>query len=328
MVHSPVEETCLNCHIPHSGKFQKLLKAENICIDCHGSMIEGKVVHSPVESKECLSCHTPHTSTETKLKKEPLPKLCFSCHDDKMFGKNYVHKPAKAECNLCHAPHSENNEKLLYGKNEKLCERCHKEIVTNAKTANNPHPPVKDGQCKACHDPHSSDAAKVLLDVPVILCNNCHSLGDAKKAKSIHSPVEDGSCAACHDVHGGASKKFLKKSFLETNYVSYRPQLFELCFECHSSDIAKYEKTLTATEFRSGDRNLHYVHVNKEKGRNCRFCHDPHLSSQEKLIKQAFKGFGIWNIPIQYEKTFTGGGCVVGCHKPYYYDRLKPVKNK
>ncbi|GAB4432265.1 MAG: cytochrome c3 family protein [bacterium] len=327
-VHPPVQEDCKNCHTPHSGKFTKLLKKENICIDCHGTMIEGKVVHPPVEGKECLSCHTPHTSDETKLKKAPLPKLCFECHDSGLFTKKYIHKPVKAECNLCHYPHSGNIEKLLLDKNEKLCERCHKELVSKSKSYIVPHPPVKDGQCKVCHNPHSSDVNKVLDDLPVFLCNRCHDLGDAKKAKSIHNPVEEGSCAACHGVHGGDRKKFLVKAFPDTNYVSYRPTQFELCFECHDKDLARYEKTVTVTEFRNGEKNLHFVHVNKDKGRNCKICHDPHMSLQEKLIKPAYKGFGKWDIPITFEKTFTGGGCIVGCHKPYYYDRLKPVKNK
>lgn len=160
------------------------------------------------------------------------------------------------------------------------------------------------------------------------MCNGCHDLGDAKKAKSIHSPVNDGSCAACHNVHGGDRKKFLLKEFPDTNYVSYNARFYGLCFDCHNSDLAKYEKTVTATEFRNGDKNLHFVHVNKDNGRNCKICHDPHMSLQEKLIRPFYKGFGKWDIPIKFEKTFTGGGCVAGCHKPYYYDRLKPVKNK
>lgn len=327
-VHAPVQEDCKNCHTPHSGNFNKLLKNENICVECHGTMIEGSVVHPPVEAKECLSCHTPHTSDETKLKKAPLPKLCFECHDNKMFTKRYIHKPVKSECNLCHYPHSGNKEKLLFEKNKKLCERCHKELVTKTKTANYSHPPVKDGQCKVCHEPHSSEFQKVLVDMPVYLCNTCHNLGDAKNAKSIHNPVEEGSCSACHAVHGGDTKKFLLKAFPETNYVSYRPQLFELCFECHSQELAKYAKTYTATEFRNGSQNLHFVHVNKDKGRNCKICHNPHMSLQDKLINPVYKGFGKWDIPIKFEKTFTGGGCIAGCHKPYYYDRIKPVKNK
>lgn len=328
VVHAPVKENCRKCHLHHDGKLPKLLKSETICIDCHGTMINGKNIHSPVESKDCMGCHTPHTSNEKKLLKEPMPKLCFSCHDKGPFTKKVIHKPVKAECNLCHAPHSSGAEKLLVAKKEKLCENCHKESVVRFKRYKYPHPPVKDGQCGQCHDPHSTAFSKLTIDSPVFLCGNCHDIGDAKKAKSVHSPVDEGRCGGCHDVHGGEQRDFLLKSFSTDNYRSYSPNLYELCFECHSSDIPKHQKTLTATEFRNGDVNLHYVHVNKDKSRSCKFCHDPHMSMQEKLVKPAFKGFGAWSIPIVFSKTVTGGGCVVGCHKPYYYDRMKPVKRK
>lgn len=327
IIHNPVLEDCKNCHYPHSGKFARLLKSENVCVDCHGSMIDAKIVHPPVESKECLSCHTPHTSDSKKILVKQVPDICFECHNKSIFIKKVIHKPVKSECYLCHKAHSAKNQKLLVEKKDKLCEICHTDFIKNIEKANITHPPVKNKECDSCHNVHSSDFKKVLNDEPALLCNNCHNIGNVKTAKSVHNPVEEGSCGSCHTVHGGTIKKLLIKRYPEQNYVSYNPKLYELCFDCHSPDLAKNRKTVTATEFRNGDNNLHFVHVNKEKGRNCRFCHNPHMSVQSKLIVSEFKGFGIWNIPIQFSKTITGGGCVVGCHKPYYYDRLKPVKN-
>ena len=81
------------------------------------------------------------------------------------------------------------------------------------------------------------------------------------------------------------------------------------------------------TGFRNGDANLHYLHVNREKGRSCRACHDEHASDQPKHIRESVP-FGRWVMRTQYTKTDTGGGCMTGCHTPYKYDRESPVSNK
>lgn len=327
-VHMPVKEDCKNCHLPHDSDNARLLNKDNVCVECHGTMVNGKVVHPPVGDKDCTGCHSPHTSNETKLLSSPIPTLCFNCHDKAPFTKKNIHPPVQEACTSCHLPHSSGYTKLLITKKEFLCNECHSEIISNFKKYKFSHPPVRDGQCEACHVVHSSDAIKILKDMPVFLCSECHDLGDTKTAKSIHKPVENGKCADCHGVHGGDIIKFLNEPFPAENYPPYSRQTYAFCFKCHNNDIARDPKTLTATNFRNGDKNLHYVHVNKDKSRNCRFCHDPHLSSQEKLIKPSFVSFGSWNIPINYTKNQNGGGCIVGCHKPFYYDRVKPVKNQ
>ena len=327
-VHAPVSENCKNCHQPHESDFARLLNEDNVCIGCHGDMIKnGKVVHPPVANKDCIGCHLPHTSDAGKLLIDKMPDVCFNCHDRSIFTKKYVHPPVAENCAMCHLPHSSGHNKLLTVKNEFICRECHGDLVNSFKKYNYIHPPVKDEQCELCHVVHSSDTRKILKVEPVLLCGECHSIGDVKTAKSVHRPVEQGGCVDCHGVHGGNEIKFLIDKYPAENYPPYNTKTYALCFKCHNPDIARDQKTLTATNFRNGDKNLHYVHVNKDKSRNCRFCHDPHMSKQEKLIKRAFKSFGVWNIPINFTKTITGGGCIVGCHKPFYYDRVKPVKN-
>ena len=88
----------------------------------------------------------------------------------------------------------------------------------------------------------------------------------------------------------------------------------------------KNPRTLADTEFRNGNLNLHYRHVNRPKGRTCTACHTPHGSRQKKLIREAF-GFGDRTLPIQYEKTETGGTCATACHGPVSYDRCEPAEN-
>jgi predicted CXXCH cytochrome family protein len=77
------------------------------------------------------------------------------------------------------------------------------------------------------------------------------------------------------------------------------------------------------TSFRDGSYNLHFFHVNNEKGRTCTACHDPHASDQAKHIRYEVP-FGAWSYPINFTKTPTGGRCVVGCHAPKKFDRQNP----
>jgi hypothetical protein len=86
-------------------------------------------------------------------------------------------------------------------------------------------------------------------------------------------------------------------------------------------------KTTTLTGFRDGDKNLHYLHVNRDdKGRSCRSCHDIHGSNLPKHLASAvpFEGSS-WAMPIEFEQTKDGGSCAPGCHKPRSYSRLTPT---
>ena len=100
-----------------------------------------------------------------------------------------------------------------------------------------------------------------------------------------------------------------------------------MCFGCHNKEVATKEFTETLTDFRNGKLNLHFLHVNREKGRSCKACHEVHAGSQEKHIaKDVPYGKSNWMLPINYTKTETGGSCVVGCHKVKPYDRKNPIK--
>jgi hypothetical protein len=85
------------------------------------------------------------------------------------------------------------------------------------------------------------------------------------------------------------------------------------------------QRTTVLTNFRNGDRNLHYLHVNRKKGRTCISCHEVHAGSQEMQIR-TLTPFGAWEIPIKYAKTPTGGKCLESCHVLKEYDREKPFK--
>ena len=104
------------------------------------------------------------------------------------------------------------------------------------------------------------------------------------------------------------------------SYAKGIEENFTLCFDCHDTDLLNVEKTTVGTEFRSGDRNLHFVHINKEKGRNCTTCHDIHAANNTKLIATTVK-FGRWDMPLNYLENENGGTCATGCHKERSYAR-------
>jgi hypothetical protein len=97
---------------------------------------------------------------------------------------------------------------------------------------------------------------------------------------------------------------------------------YDLCFKCHDSKMVLDAQT-TQTGFRSGDRNLHFVHVNRaEKGRTCRTCHEVHGSDLPKHMAAdvPFEG-SKWAMPIEFEQLPNGGRCTPGCHVQQTYIR-------
>lgn len=109
-------------------------------------------------------------------------------------------------------------------------------------------------------------------------------------------------------------------------FMPYRTEKYSACFECHSAELSLTESTREVTEFRNGDHNLHFLHVNKEKGRSCKSCHTTETEARQEKLMRDWVPFGkTHKLPVKFTKTATGGGCVVGCHKPKDYDRVNPV---
>lgn len=299
------------------------------CSSCHRQMITGPVAHKPVAAGQCLRCHR-QVSGEHPLEKGsmdfvvPKLQLCAHCHG-KLVQKKFLHKPVgDGTCTLCHEAHSAQNKSLLKDPTPVLCFRCHPKDKFQGKHM---HPPVAKGDCLSCHDAHQSDGRMLLKKAGKDFCFMCH---DAKlgHGKSVHKPVADRECLKCHQPHRSEYRKLLNADMPTELYRPFGSDAFPLCFTCHNSELVAAVRTDKATNFRNGDRNLHAVHVNKAgKGRNCLLCHDPHSSSQDRLIYTKSPKFGSWEIPIRFNVTPTGGGCSVGCHKTFRYDRVTPVVN-
>jgi predicted CXXCH cytochrome family protein len=329
-VHPPVKDgMCTTCHDPHASNEPKLLAQpqKELCAMCHEDKSGAKVPHGPVAAGDCTACHVPHESDIKPLLVKEGDALCSGCHEDMqvILKKKFVHDAVSAGCTSCHNPHGTDHPKLLAEEGPKLCFGCHDSISEIALKSPVVHAALKDAKgCANCHSPHASDQAKLLLKPQKDLCLGCHKMIVTKNMTTLHGPIAEGKCTPCHDPHGGRYPKLLVKDYPADSYVPYTDTSYALCFDCHKRDLLQYPDTSFATNFRDGERNLHYLHVNnKQKGRSCGLCHNLHGSANPKLIADSVP-FGKWSLPLKYVKTETGGQCSPGCHKTYAYDRQVP----
>jgi predicted CXXCH cytochrome family protein len=346
-VHEPLKTgQCTDCHDPHSSESKAMIREKTVadlCAKCHPTGKDVKFAHGPVAVGECTVCHATHSADRPKLLLDEPVNLCFSCHvvtKDELSQFEFVHEPVKNDCIGCHDPHGGDRAKMLKADAPDLCYACHEDIKKVAETSTHKHTAVteKDG-CLHCHTPHASTVQYILKDTPMALCESCHDkpvttedgkliasfTAQVKGKKFLHGPVAQKNCAGCHSVHGSDYFRLLIKEYPQAFYAPFSVDKYALCFSCHPDSLVLTERTSELTDFRNGDRNLHYVHVNKPRqGRTCRACHATHASDLPKHIRESVP-YGVWNLPIQYRKTDTGGGCQPGCHQPFEYDRQLPV---
>lgn len=349
-VHTPVKEgKCTGCHDAHQSpnKFQLRAAGSDLCFTCHKkAIVGGKYVHGPVAVGGCSICHNPHSSDFPKMLMAKGNDACLSCHTDKadaFKGKKFTHAPVKESCMKCHDPHSGNYKyNFAADGSQDLCFKCHADKKKNIAEATVKHGGLEtEKRCLACHDPHVSDYVKQLIAQPIDLCMQCHNREYAKGKKTVadmkellaknsvhHGPIKQKDCSSCHDTHGSSNFRILRAYFPDIFYSGYNPDNYKLCFMCHENTLAQDAKTTKLTNFRNGDQNLHFVHVNKtQKGRTCRACHDAHATNNPKHIRDAVP-FGAWPLPVGFKKTDTGGACLPGCHQLFKYDRNNAVRNR
>ncbi len=351
-LHQPVAEgQCGQCHQPHGADNRFLLRGGGgaaSCIQCHEDVTAGlPVAHGPVAAGACTACHRAHSSDYPKLLNASGSQLCLECHvamSDRLDALRVLHGPVAADCTACHRPHASEHKMLLKTETTALCQECHPEIGELIANAEVKHTAVSTGKsCRNCHDPHGSDYQAMLITDEMDVCLTCHDreieLADGTtltnmkavlaNAKNLHGPIAQRSCFGCHEVHGGARFRLLVREYPSAFYAPFRVENYALCFECHDRQLFLEATTAHMTNFRNGDQNLHYLHVNKDvKGRTCRACHETHASNRPRHMRESVPfGSGGWKLPINFQITETGGGCTPGCHRPYAYDRVNPVVN-
>jgi predicted CXXCH cytochrome family protein len=343
VVHGPFQADCTLCHNPHGGDNRLFVKGglgSGSCNLCHDSVTEGRQhLHGPVAMGECLICHTPHQSDHAGLLVEPRRDLCLGCHVDvevAMANAVVVHEPVEETCSGCHDPHGGNTQFFLPSDGSDLCKNCHGEFIETALQAAFPHAPMTEGKgCRECHAPHASNQQGLLSTATQELCLTCHSEEIHRDSRSVnnvgaelasstymHGPIREQNCVACHQAHGSDVASILMKPFPREFYAPFKEGAYDFCFECHDRTLVKDEVSQT-TGFRNGEQNLHFLHVNREKGRTCRACHAEHASVQPHHIRSEVP-FGRWMMQVKFTKTETGGTCETGCHVPYSYDRVSP----
>jgi predicted CXXCH cytochrome family protein len=185
-----------------------------------------------------------------------------------------------------------------------------------------------------CHSPHLSKAKHLLVSEELDTCLKCHDepikigqyelqrIGQLLAANPRHhGPILSKECSECHQPHGSSNYRLLTDEYPKRIFAIFEKSRYALCFRCHEPTLVAEERTTTLTGFRDGDRNLHFVHVNKlPTGRTCHLCHEIHASKLPKHIAVTVR-FGTWDMPLGFGITETGGSCTPGCHSFKKYER-------
>ncbi len=346
VVHKPVADgQCLGCHDPHGGDTHALVREAStaeLCARCHGAVMKDKkFLHSPVAQGACDTCHPPHAARFAKLLDAVGSDLCLACHKEMetlLASAKFKHKSPNDECNKCHDVHGSSQPLSLLKPATELCLSCHEPIRKTIDTATVSHSPVASGKgCINCHAPHGGEFPKLTLATPAVMCLNCHDkkidengvkvaavkeIADASMHQ--HGELKDGQCSGCHAVHGAMVANLLQKPFSSAFYDKFAPEHFSLCFGCHDAKLATEAKT-TVTAFRNGETNLHFVHASRgDRDKNCRACHLSHAGKNNRLIREVLP-YGLWQMPMRFNKSDTGGSCFPGCHQQQAYDRVKAI---
>jgi len=298
-----------------------------------------KSVHAPFEMGSCSVCHERDDPKHPGKVQGPINALCLSCHEGlkaTMEAGRFKHAAAEDACTNCHNPHGSKQDALLLAPMPGLCTDCHGEIAESLDLPVK-HAAVTGGDaCANCHNPHASQVEKLLAGLPYDLCLRCHGVDGVKdtNGKELtnfkglladnpvhHEPVADKDCSACHQTHGSTNFRLLVESYPAKFYAPFSVKTYALCFGCHDEALVTEKKTTTATRFRDGDRNLHYLHVNKvRRGRTCRACHEVHASPQPFQIRDGVPfGSRGWVLKLHYEKAKNGGSCAKTCHAKKTY---------
>lgn len=299
---------CDVCHVSHSSWRPALLPkgVQDLCLSCHEGMrsrfeLVGRS-HAPVMDGRCLDCHDAHTTQHPGQLRESAPGLCYLCHEHDNIRKLVETAPVvhgaletRESCHACHAGHDSMLPGLLPGPEKELCLACH-------------------------NQPQRATDGRVLTDMASLFKENPRH----------HGPIREGKCTPCHEAHASTRANLLTKDFPDYFYAPFDTESYALCFECHIDKLVTTEQAIGVTEFRDLERNLHYVHVNKEhRGRTCRACHEMHASARPFHMRETVP-FGPrgWEIEINHMALPNGGSCAPGCHEKRYYNRGEGVMPK
>jgi predicted CXXCH cytochrome family protein len=341
--HQPVQEgKCTACHDPHGSDRKAMLVADpaKLCAGCHeqGDFSKKQFVHAPAAAGACNACHEPHYASQPKLLRGPVRDVCVSCHKELVPKKDQtvsIHAPVKDDCTACHDPHASAVKNELREAAPDLCFSCHKNIKEALATSAVVHKVATDGGCETCHAAHFSELRHLEKQPQPEECLSCHdrvlTTADGRTLPDMaallkdnpvhHGPIRLGSCTACHQPHASSHFRLLVADYPAEFYAPFKIEQYDLCFRCHVPDLVLQPRGTGVTLFRDGDKNLHWLHVNQQKGRTCRACHEVHASKEAFHIRESVPfGTGGWMLAINFKPAPTGGSCAPACHVERRYD--------
>lgn len=314
---------------------------------CHTNYLKAKVTHEALDN--CADCHVLLPGRSEKLHEakaskssatrdykllKAVPDLCWECHDSVEEKTDNLHPPYEdGECLECHDSHRSQHPALLKRSVAETCYECHDEIQEKVESSRVLHDPLdSDESCVNCHESHGADPDKYLKAPTVMkLCGaECHddlvAEIEAVPKDRRHGPIQKGECQACHDVHGSPNATLLRGAYPSSTYAAWNSMTYKGCFgKCH--DLKKFAAK-GETGFSNKDKNLHFVHVNRAKGRSCRMCHEPHAAADAHLLRESVP-FGKWAFELQWKSTTDGASCAPACHtEKKYTGAVKPASEK
>jgi predicted CXXCH cytochrome family protein len=345
VVHAPIKGgQCTGCHDPHGSGHRLMLVADatrDLCLTCHkDTFAKKKFIHGPVAVGACILCHESHSSWQPKLLVDTPNKLCVQCHAEmapKAQTARYTHAPVReGQCTSCHDAHASDVRYQLRDEQPKMCLACHTDTAKQLASAAVVHGAMtQKGGCSSCHNAHSSQLPKLQRTSQPEACLTCHNQptkdAEGRKIEDIaallkanpqqHGPIREGACSACHQPHAGGNFRLLVEPYPPQFYAPFDLQRYALCFSCHIPDLVLKNQGIGLTNFRNGEQNLHFLHVNQEKGRTCRACHEVHASRNPSHVRDAVPfGPAGWMLEINFKRTSTGGTCSPACHTARGYD--------
>jgi len=225
-------DTCKTCHQPEAVTYDR---------GPHWRTETGK--QKGPQWQGCEACHGPgkaHVDSGgdvtkiirfTTLNAKQASERCLACHAKSESHQNFIRSPHLTNgvgCTTCHSIHASKAQHLLVASQPGLCYGCHQSVEPDFSKPE--HHRVNEGlmSCTDCHNPHGSFLPHQLQSSSwqALICTKCH-VDTAGPFVFEHAPVKEEGCMACHNPHGSTNPHLLT-----------RPQVNQLCLECHSEILA------------------------------------------------------------------------------------------
>jgi len=321
------ENSCFNCHTPHSAPSpQRLLKdvEEATCLECHdGSVANTNIaaefnkasrhpialttgIHDPspsvesavVQSRhvECMDCHNPHAVSSTGSGNLPGPLNAVRGVDSLGLGEVNPITEVYQLCFRCHA--------YSPGKAAPPTARVHEQtnVALEFDTGNPSFHPVLG--------PSVNPNVPSLLLPPgsIITCIDCHNSNSSGT----------GGGSGPDGPHGSTFPNLLARRYVTADNTRESPAVYALCFGCHD-----YDSILRDESFGEHSRHLENGDV------PCNACHDPHgVSSTQATSSNGFpNNTHLINfdtnivsptlgnpVPLYEDRGTFSGQCTLACH--------------